>query len=105
MPPFNHLHTVFSPITISDNRLACTVPRQHRAVPYRNNYTRSKLLEMLDNEGFFGQYNFVPLGGNRTCASSVSAFLPWSSAFCVLVNIGVVLLCYRPGLLKAGGRL
>lgn len=26
-----------------------------------NNYTRSKLLEMLDNEGFFGQYNFVYL--------------------------------------------
>ena len=28
----------------------------------RNNYTRSKLLEMLDNEGFANQYNFVQLG-------------------------------------------
>ena len=27
----------------------------------RNNYTRSKLLEMLDNEGFANQYNFVQL--------------------------------------------
>ena len=26
-----------------------------------NNYTRSKLLEMLDNEGFRGHYNFVCL--------------------------------------------
>mmetsp|Transcript_10370 Transcript_10370/g.21591 ORF Transcript_10370/g.21591 Transcript_10370/m.21591 type:complete len:142 (-) Transcript_10370:296-721(-) len=26
-----------------------------------NNYTRSKLLEMLDNEGFASQYNFVYL--------------------------------------------
>lgn len=37
-----------------------------------NNYTRSKLLEMLDNEGFRGHYNFVCL--------ALRAALGWEAA-------------------------
>jgi hypothetical protein len=52
--------------TIEDSRFCgiCNLETYRGPIPRwqsRNNYTRSKLLEMLDNEGFANQYNFVQL--------------------------------------------